>query len=63
MMSKIEVKIMLECENPLEISIATKNLQKLTDRLRGKGINKLMKMYEDPMKKIAVNGFFIANGI
>ena len=58
-----DIIIKLECNDALEGNVAAANLQKLTDRLKGKGINNLIKMYNDPIKKIAVNAFFMANGI
>lgn len=60
-MAKIVIEV--EVANALEEQMVQKDLQKLCGRLKGKGITKLMKMYEDPMKKILVNGFFTANGI
>lgn len=55
--------IKITCDNPLQQDKAVENLQKLVDRLGAKGINKLMAMYDSPMTKLAVNGFFVANGI
>lgn len=58
-----ETNIKIKCDNPLQVAKAQDNLQKLVDRLGAKGINKLMAMYESPSTKIAVNGFFLMNGI
>ena len=59
----VVTQINIKCDNPLQASKAEDNLQKLVDRLGAKGINKLMAMYDSPATKIAVNGFFLMNGI
>jgi hypothetical protein len=62
-MPKEKITIEIECSNALEKEVTSQNLQKLCDRLKGGGVNKLMKMYENPLKKVVVDAFFKGNGI
>ncbi len=58
-----EITINIKSDNDLQATRAKNNLQKLADRLNASGVNKLMEMYDNPLKKMVVETFFKSNGI
>ncbi|MFN8436119.1 MAG: hypothetical protein U0V72_00665 [Cytophagales bacterium] len=58
-----QFNIEIKGDNALQESKAAANFQKLSTRLKASGINKLMEMYDNPIKKLAVESFLKSNGI